>query len=637
MGTDGAFRNNIIISPFDQTTIDNDTSEDKLTQSILSFDRKENIKDNIINETDQLKSDSEVSIFLEEQVTQVLSSYIVDYFYKEMTYVRIQLTQSLQEAIDDSTALTRPIDDDEFPHIKPEKIKNIYLLNKTICNVRYINRLFSIMSESLYRMENIGRDDKKLPIIIKDLFVLFLEFLVDNLFISMTNHCNNVLLKIVNGRSQSHISLPEMEYLQVLGVIHSGVHKLQILFDGTFIRNLSQQPNLILICKEARRKSLKILDIKSKELLFLWIHSVSLHFEYIFTQTQGKMDFSPKVEKAAKYIESTSTCTSIVKTLLAVISNIQTHQSSFVDLDIKEFFWKPFGQRFVGILISHIKKQKISQHGALILIKDIEEYCDIISIIETTSIIDMMDNLKELMTIFTCSSDQVLALIDEKLRHIDNNIILALMRARDDNVTNNFSFNNILSAINHKESLLWENKSIIRLSNVGNNSNSLDEICLGPETLKKASVSLSSFFMSEMASDNYSNDIDNNNSINGHNNHIISDNLKNNIKNTFPDFNRLSMNFGSSKSSSSIISKKDSIEHAIEGARDSLVNIGNSLKSFTQSKDNVEHNIIISERDHISLEKDSSFTMFRDKDSSKNNVSKQIIGKMSGFMSRFGK
>jgi hypothetical protein len=631
MGTDGAFRNNVMISPFDQTTFCNNLSEDKLTESILSFDKKESTKDNTNNDTEQLKSDSEVKLFLDDQVTQVLSSYIVDYFYKEMIYVRIQLNQSLQDAFDDSNVLTIPIEDDEFPHIKLEKIKNVNFLNKTICNIRYINRLFSIMSESLYRMENIGRDDKKLPILVKDLFVLFLEFLVDNLFISMTNHCSSVLLKLVNGRSQTHISLPEMEYLQLLGVILAGVQKLQKLFDGVILRNLSLQPNLILICKEARRKSIKMLDIKTKEVLFLWIHSVSLHIEYLFTQSQGKMDFTPKVEKAAKYIESTSTCNSIVKTLLAVINNIQTHQASFVDLDITEFFWKPFGQRFIGILITHIKKQKISQYGALILLKDIEEYCDIISIIETSSIIDMMDILKELMIIFTCSSDQVLGLIDEKLRHIDNNIILALMRARDDSSSNNFSFNNILSAINQKESLLWENKSVIRLSSVGNNSNSLDEICIGPETLRKAFVSLSAFFMSEMAPDNYNNGID----INSENNHKISDNI-NKIKSNLPDFNRLSMNFGSTKSSSSSSSntpKKDSIENAIGGARDSLVKMSSSLRNFTQSKD---HSSSETHRELIGREKDNSFTMFQD-DTSKTNMSKQIMGKMSGFMSRFGK
>ena len=42
--------------------------------------------------------------------------------------------------------------------------------------------------------------------------------------------------------------------------------------------------------------------------------------------------------------------------------------------DMINLFWKPLGQQFIGILISHIRKYKISIEGGKLLLRDLEEY-----------------------------------------------------------------------------------------------------------------------------------------------------------------------------------------------------------------------------------------------------------------------
>jgi hypothetical protein len=60
-----------------------------------------------------------------------------------------------------------------------------------------------------------------------------------------------------------------------------------------------------------------------------------------------------------------------------------------------QLFWKPFGKQFVAILISHLKysfddfhansfarRQKVTEEGAFVLVRDMDEYHNVISIIE---------------------------------------------------------------------------------------------------------------------------------------------------------------------------------------------------------------------------------------------------------------
>ena len=58
-------------------------------------------------------------------------------------------------------------------------------------------------------------------------------------------------------------------------------------------------------------------------------------------------------------------------------NSVRFYQADLVGLDLLDTFWKPIGQQFIGTLISHLKKQKITTEGAKILAKDIDEYYNV--------------------------------------------------------------------------------------------------------------------------------------------------------------------------------------------------------------------------------------------------------------------
>lgn len=131
---------------------------------------------------------------------------------------------------------------------------------------RYVDSVFKITEEAVLRMESIGRDDKKLPAMVKDLYFILLNFLVSGLFIPWSNACTTLLLKSAAAKPQAS-ALPPMEYLSVLGVLYKGVAGLKSRFQEVFVRPLSAMPNLIAVCKEARRGILMGLEVSCCQLV----------------------------------------------------------------------------------------------------------------------------------------------------------------------------------------------------------------------------------------------------------------------------------------------------------------------------------------------------------------------------------
>jgi hypothetical protein len=72
--------------------------------------------------------------------------------------------------------------------------------------------------------------------------------------------------------------------------------------------------------------------------------------------------------------EISGACGHVCKAIMLVASSIRHYQRDFSNLDLKTVFWKPIGQQIMGVLISHIRRQRVSPHGARRLIKDIDEY-----------------------------------------------------------------------------------------------------------------------------------------------------------------------------------------------------------------------------------------------------------------------
>jgi hypothetical protein len=53
---------------------------------------------------------------------------------------------------------------------------------------------------------------------------------------------------------------------------------------------------------------------------------------------------------------------------------VRAYEPKLLGLDMVKVFWRPLGQQVVGVLISHLRKQKITPEGCKFVNRDIKEY-----------------------------------------------------------------------------------------------------------------------------------------------------------------------------------------------------------------------------------------------------------------------
>jgi hypothetical protein len=383
---------------------------------------------------EKVKSDNEVKAFLQEQIMGVLSSYLVDYFDKEMAFLRAQYVEGLRRVVDDDKGTSKVSAGTvlQMPRLRAEKMKSIGSLVKTVANNYYVNNVVATTTDSVIRMENIGRDDKKLPARIKELYLLQLGFLIDGVFYPYVQACTTMLLRSAVAAPKNSV-LPPLEYIQALATVYSGVTLLKKNFDDVFAPSMTSVPNLVVVCKEARRNSLKPLESAAKESMHAWTMCVILHMERTLAAMQDSDDFHPQGMRGQS--EPSAACDVVCQSFMKVISTVQGYKSDLIGIDLVETLWKPLGQQFVGTLLSHLRRQKISQEGAATLMADLDEYQSIVQSMETPETKDMMLCLKEIASVFAAPPENVAKIVVENLRHLDTVIVLAIVRARADFTT----------------------------------------------------------------------------------------------------------------------------------------------------------------------------------------------------------
>lgn len=385
---------------------------------------------------EKLNSDAEIKRFLEEQISGVLSSYLSDYFDKEMAHVRNQYVEGLRRVVDDDKGPSKVSAGTvlKMPRFKAENMRNIPTLVKTVANNYFVTNVISITTDSVMRMENIGRDDKKLPARIKELYIFQLGFLIDGVFFPYIQACTTMLLRSAVAVNK-HSVLPPIEYIQALAAVYAGVSLLKKNFDDVFMSSMAAVPNLIVVCKEARRNSLKPLESSAKESMHSWTMCVILHMERTLTNTQTQSDYNPPRNGDSSMNgtrDPSAACDSICQSFMKVISTVQGYKADLIGIDLTETFWRPLGQQFIGTLLTHLRKQKISQEGAETLLVDLDEYLNIAQSMESPETTDMMICLKEIARVYAAPPEQVTKIVVENLRHLDTVIVLALVKARSD-------------------------------------------------------------------------------------------------------------------------------------------------------------------------------------------------------------
>jgi hypothetical protein len=96
----------------------------------------------------------------------------------------------------------------------------------------------------------------------------------------------------------------------------------------------------------------------------------------VLTSLQSRYDYSPKFDPTANgaRLEPTVACDAACKALQGIISVVRTYETKLLGLDMVKVFWRPLGQQVVGVLISHLRKQKITPEGCKFVNRDIKEY-----------------------------------------------------------------------------------------------------------------------------------------------------------------------------------------------------------------------------------------------------------------------
>lgn len=364
---------------------------------------------------------------------QLLSSYMADYFDMEINYAKTMFADGLRKAVaGDMSLLTSTgnvaanaptsrfsvgrksavVDEQALvnngnaviPRFRAEKTRNIAHIVKTVANTKYIDTILQATSDCVHRMECIGKDDKKLPLYSKDLYLLELSYIVDGLFIPWSKACTNFLLKHAAVRAQSS-ELPPMEFLTALATVYTGVSKLKSHFNHVYLRPISLLSNAVVLCKESRMRAIVALESVARESISAWTLCVVVHVDKLLSTLQSKYNYNPKTndlmslasaavigERTVSAASSTTACETVCKELFAVAQSVHHHQHEFLGLNLSETFWKPLGQQIVGNLISHFRRQKISEEGGIVLLKDINSYCEVGLAVSGNDYVILIDN-----------------------------------------------------------------------------------------------------------------------------------------------------------------------------------------------------------------------------------------------------
>lgn len=347
-----------------------------------------------------LRSDAEIREFFDELISQVISSYLLDYFDKEFMHVRNQFGGLFTSTTNDATLLNKPAANGllyRIPTLKPDKLKSFSFILGTVGNTRFLDRVFTITTDAVSRMETIGKDDRKLPIQLKELFLLQLGFLKDALFVPWLKFSSTALLRQLMVRSKktqaaaTTMHPPPIELLELICTITYGVGRVRTHFDEVFSPPLQVTPNAMAVCKENRVKAFKELDGLVREATSAWIICIVSYVEKTLHTVQSKFDYAPKFDNSSSSSSSSasssntssrrqstvacsSACETVCKGLHEAFHAIDRLKDRMLGLDVMKLLWRPMGVQLVGLIISHIRRQKVTMEGAKVLIRDLKEY-----------------------------------------------------------------------------------------------------------------------------------------------------------------------------------------------------------------------------------------------------------------------
>lgn len=137
---------------------------------------------------------------------------------------------------------------------------------------------------------------------------------------------------------------------------------------------------------------MRLIEGAVRDALHAWTLAVVAHLEKQLSSLQSKYDFCPKNDVSSiavgrQLLAPTGpsiACASVCKSVLQVFTALKDYSAQLERLNLQELFWKPLGQQFAGMLISHIKKLVVNREGSAQLLRDIAEYSKVRSMSHTS-------------------------------------------------------------------------------------------------------------------------------------------------------------------------------------------------------------------------------------------------------------
>ena len=387
--------------------------------------------------TQKEKSLVEVQEFLDEQISHVLTSYMIDYFAKEQEHARNLYAEGLRRLFHaDSAHVLVTAHPGQAPRLNADRVRSIADFLSTVANNSYLNGVLGISGDAINRMRSIARDEQKLPLMVKETYMLQLEFLVDGVFAPAMKACADFVTKQAS-KGSSNTVLPPEECLQLLGFISKATSTLKKNLESVFVPLLDGSGNIVVVCTEALRGALRPLTALSEQTLTAWVVCVVNHAERLLTSMQSKGDYGTTFlqsssSTAGSHATVSAACKAACSALRRVAQVARSHEAQLHSLNTNQAFWLPLGRLLMGTLIAHIRKNRISEEGGERLLCDLDEYLAVFILLESKENIDMMLCLREIAIVFKTKQENVKKVVIEDLRHLDTDLVLALTRARSD-------------------------------------------------------------------------------------------------------------------------------------------------------------------------------------------------------------
>jgi hypothetical protein len=406
----------------------------------------------------------DVKQFLGEQTSLLLSNYMTDYFQKELGYLWSQYNDAVRSSVDDTNVIVKVKLNTITDHssgsrfkrgsqvenmiykLRPDRFKSIAQLLQVL-ESGLIQRILAPSSDAALRMLNIGREDPALPERLSELFKTMLSCLAEHVLLPAAEAFQLLLVKHTSSRNFTSSPIP-IDYILILSLIYDAFFRIKTSFDFTFAPAFAAHPNDLTSCREFKRAMVKRIDAAFSVSLQKWVEAVAYFCDRVLNNVQSRFDFAPKFSNDKLLgIEPTSACKEVCKTLANSIALVRKHiterpensadktsgKSTALRLKkIADSVWKDLGYRFVAIYLTHLRKHRVSQEGAFVLVRDLDEIYAVVSTMECIQVTDMIGSIREVVYVYMAPTENIVRMITDELRHLDTRILLTLLKSRSD-------------------------------------------------------------------------------------------------------------------------------------------------------------------------------------------------------------